>query len=91
LISEAYFLAQLPGSGEWKKFPCQGVGRISENGEVVPTTVIEKTQQVELDAMLYSDCLNDELAVVGLFVLVDQTGKEYRTETLEHHQVNPYR
>jgi hypothetical protein len=91
LISEAYFLAQLPGKGGgWKRFSCQSVNRVSETGELVPTSIIEKTQQVEVDAMLYTNCLGDGLTVVGLFVLVDQTGTEYRTETLRHHQVSRY-
>jgi hypothetical protein len=92
LISEAYFLAQPPGKDAGsKKLSCQGCARVSETGELLATSLIEKTQQVELDAMLDTTYLNDEGAVVGLFVLVDQTGKEYRTETLKHYQVSRYR
>jgi hypothetical protein len=92
LISEAYFLAQRPDQGKQsKKLPCQGCARVSETGELVPTSLIEKTQQVELDAMLDTTYLNDEGVVVGLFVLVDQTGREYRTEMLKHRQVSRYR
>jgi hypothetical protein len=86
LISEAYFVAERPDSLGRRKHNCQGLGQISKTGELLPTTIIDKAQHIEVDTMLFTDSLDNELAIVGFFVLVDQAGKEYRTETLKHYQ-----
>jgi len=84
-VAEAFFLARSPGQKEHLRKSCL-VSRVRETGELGPTTAIDGTQEIEVEAILFSDLLDDEQAIVGSFVLVDQTGKKYRTETLKHYR-----
>jgi hypothetical protein len=85
-IAHAYFISNKPDMHGNNKHICQGVAQISDTGERSLAAQFEKIQHVELDAMLGTDLLDGDYSLTGYFVLVDQTGKEYRTETLKHYR-----
>jgi hypothetical protein len=83
-LTEAYFQLQPSGEAEGERKNCL-ISRVLETGELGPTTKIDGTQEIEVEAILFSDLLDGDRAIIGSVVLVDQTGKEYPTETLRHY------
>jgi len=83
-VVEAYFLLYPPGDADGQRKSCV-ISRVRETGELGPTTTIEGTQEIEVEAILVSNLLDEDRAMTGEVVLVDQTGREYVTEKLRHY------